>query len=145
MATTANPAPLGGMHIRQAAADDIEALTRLINAAFVVERVVFEGDRVNVAKVRAYFGTGAFLLAEVSREVVGCVYIELEGERAHLGLLSVDPSRQGSGVASSIVSRRSDPWTANRAASAAPAIHDVLIKQPFFGSHSRLGGRALVA
>src|SRR3984893_19173995 len=38
--------------------------------------------------------------------------------------------RQGSGIASSIVSRRSDPWTANRAASAAPAIHDVLIKQP---------------
>jgi hypothetical protein len=36
--------------------------------------------------------------------------------------------RQGSGVASSILSRRSDPSTAQRAASAAPAIHDMLIQ-----------------
>jgi hypothetical protein len=44
--------------------------------------------------------------------------------------------RQGSGVASAILSRRSDPWTANRAASAPPAIHDVLLKQPQFNGHA---------
>jgi ribosomal protein S18 acetylase RimI-like enzyme len=54
--------------MRIALATDVEALTQLINAAFRVEKPFFDGDRVN-------------------RE-----------DRGYVGLLSVDPQRQGTGL-----------------------------------------------
>jgi GNAT superfamily N-acetyltransferase len=41
---------------------------------------------------------GKFLLAEDATNLVGCVYMELRGERGYFGMLSIDPSRQGMGV-----------------------------------------------
>jgi GNAT superfamily N-acetyltransferase len=83
--------------IRIASDDDVPALTGLINAAFVVEQVVFDGNRVDDLGVRAYMSGGTFLVAEDSTGLVGCVYIEARGDRSYLGLLSVQPERQGSG------------------------------------------------
>jgi len=98
----------GNIRIRQASDGDVEELTRLINAAFVVEQVVFDGDRVDDLGVRAYMGSGTFLIAEDSgglntRGLVGCVYIETRGERSYLGLLSVQPARQGVGIGRQLV------------------------------------------
>ena len=39
-----------------------------------------------------------FLLAEDSAGLAGCVYVELRANRGYLGLLGVDPSRQGTGL-----------------------------------------------
>ena len=89
--------------IRQASDDDVEQLTRLINAAFVVEQVVFDGDRVDDLGVRAYMSGGVFLLAEDSHGLAGCVYIETREARSYLGLLSVQPARQGSGIGRQLV------------------------------------------
>ena len=83
--------------IRIASEDDVSALTTLINAAFVVEQVVFDGNRVDDLGVRAYMSGGTFLVAEDSTGLVGCVYVEARGDRSYLGLLSVQPERQGSG------------------------------------------------
>jgi GNAT superfamily N-acetyltransferase len=41
---------------------------------------------------------GKFLLAEDSAGLAGCVYVELRGDRGYLGLLGVDPPRQGTGL-----------------------------------------------
>ena len=41
---------------------------------------------------------GQFLLAGDNEKLTGCVYLERRGERAYLGLLAVDPERQGSGI-----------------------------------------------
>ncbi len=99
MAATANSASRAGeLRIRRAARDDVAALTRLINAAFTVEQVAFDGDRVDAQGVRGYMKSGTFLLAEDAAGLVGCVYIEAWGERSYLGLLSVEPKRQGSGL-----------------------------------------------
>lgn len=73
-------------------------LARLINAAFLVEQPFIEGDRINPDGVRAYMEKGKFLLAEDSAGLVGCVYVELRGDRGYLGLLGVDPPRQGMGL-----------------------------------------------
>jgi GNAT superfamily N-acetyltransferase len=89
--------------VRQAVDDDVPALTRLINAAFVVEQVVFADDRVDDLGVRVYMSSGTFLLAEDSGTLVGCVYIEKRGDRAYLGLLSVQPARQGAGLGRQLV------------------------------------------
>lgn len=84
--------------IRQAAESDAGVLTRLINAAFEVEKFFLESDRISLAQVREYFHTGAFLVAEDGGEMAACVYVELRGERGYFGLLSVDRVCQRSGL-----------------------------------------------
>jgi GNAT superfamily N-acetyltransferase len=99
MAATANsPSSDSQVRIRKAVDRDVPALTQLINAAFVVEQVAFEGDRVDSQALRRYMNAGVFLLAEDAAGLAGCVYVETHGERSYLGLLSVDPPRQGSGL-----------------------------------------------
>ena len=83
---------------RFAAAEDVDALARLINAAFVVERPIFDGDRVNPERVRHFLDMGRFLVVEDAGGVAGCVYVERRGDRGYIGLLSVDPACQGSGL-----------------------------------------------
>jgi len=89
--------------IRLGSDHDVPALTQLINAAFVVERVVFDGDRVDDLGVRAYMSSGTFLVTEDSAGLVGCVYVETHGHRSYLGLLSVQPARQGLGLGRKLV------------------------------------------
>ena len=91
------------MRIRRGTDDDVPALTQLINAAFVVEQVVFDGDRVDDLGVRVYMGSGTFLVAEDAGALAGCVYIETRGDRSYLGLLSVQPTRQGGGLGRRLV------------------------------------------
>jgi predicted N-acetyltransferase YhbS len=83
--------------IRLAELSDTEALVRLINEAFAVEKVVIEGERINSEKVHALFETGDFLVLYEAEELLGCVYVEMKNERGYLGLLGVQPSRQKSG------------------------------------------------
>lgn len=84
--------------IRMAVTEDVESLARLINAAFVVEQPFIEGERIDPAGVREYMEKGKFLVAEDAEELVGCVYVELRGERGYLGLLGVEPRQQGGGL-----------------------------------------------
>jgi GNAT superfamily N-acetyltransferase len=86
------------VHIRLAQDTDVKRLARLINSAFQVEQPFIEGDRTNPEGVRAYMEKGKFLLAEDSAGLAGCVYLELRGDRGYLGLLGVDPLRQGTGL-----------------------------------------------
>lgn len=86
------------MTIRTAQPADAAALTSLINRAFVVERFFLEGDRLNLPEVEARLNTGTFLIAEDGPAMAGCVYLEKQGDQAYLGLLSVEPGRQGGGI-----------------------------------------------
>ncbi len=89
--------------LRIAGAADAEAITRLINAAFQVERFFIDHDRIAIDEVHARLGTGTFILAEENDALTGCVYVEPVAERAYLGLLSVDPSLQRSGIGKRLV------------------------------------------
>jgi GNAT superfamily N-acetyltransferase len=84
--------------IRRAGAADVEALARLINAAFVVEQAFIEGERIDPVGVRAYMEKGKFFVAEDAAGLAGCVYVELRSEHGYLGLLGVAPARQGKGL-----------------------------------------------
>ncbi len=87
--------------IRIASASDAANITTLINAAFsVAEEFFFDGLRISQAEVEQHLTKGDFLLAENGDKLGGCVYVELRGERSYLGLLSVDPSSQQSGLGS---------------------------------------------
>jgi GNAT superfamily N-acetyltransferase len=86
----------------------VEALARVINGAFRVEQPFIEGDRINPDGVRAYMEKGKFLLAEDAAGLAGCVYVELRGDRGYLGLLGVDPSRQGTGLGRKLMAAAQD-------------------------------------
>jgi GNAT superfamily N-acetyltransferase len=86
------------LRTRVAGLGDVDALVRLINAAFVVERHIFDGDRTHSEAVHTLLEKGKFLVLEDSAGLAGCVYVEPRGDRGYIGLLSVDPLRQGSGL-----------------------------------------------
>lgn len=84
--------------IRRATEADAEALTRLINRAFEVERFFLDCDRLDLPEVRNRLSKGCFLVEEREGALAACVYIELRGERAYFGLLSVEPAQQRAGL-----------------------------------------------
>jgi predicted N-acetyltransferase YhbS len=107
-AATNSSLPARGARIRAAVPGDVEAVVRLINAAFIVERVVIDGDRTSPESVRQLMNSGKFLLAEDAAGLVGSVYVEQRGERSYLGLLSVAPQCQRSGLGRQLVAAAED-------------------------------------
>jgi GNAT superfamily N-acetyltransferase len=72
---------------------------RVINLAFrAAESFFVEGDRITPEILQSMLDKGNFLLAEAAAGLVGCVYVELQGERAYFGLLAVDSARQHRGL-----------------------------------------------
>ena len=87
--------------IRIATAADAPQITAVINAAFrIAEGFFIESKRITEAEVEESLAKGAFLLAENGEKLLGCVYVEMRGTRSYLGLLSVDPECQQSGLGS---------------------------------------------
>jgi GNAT superfamily N-acetyltransferase len=105
----------GLMQTRIAMASEVPILTRLINAAYVVERFFKIGDRITAEGVRALQGTGTFLLLENEGEAVGSVYVEVRGDRGYLGLLAVDPDRQGNGYGRALMNAAEEYFRQNGA------------------------------
>jgi GNAT superfamily N-acetyltransferase len=96
-----NTVQVGEGSIRIATVEDREAIRRLVNQAFEVERFLKKGggDRLQGdGELEALFEPGTFLVKVEDGEPVGCVYLEPRGERAYLGLLSIVPARQGAGL-----------------------------------------------
>jgi predicted N-acetyltransferase YhbS len=90
--------------IRTATKADAPQITAVINAAFrIAEEFFIDGNRITQAEVEDSMTKGAFLLAEAGGKLNGCVYVELRGERSYLGLLSVDPTTQQSGLGSRLM------------------------------------------
>jgi GNAT superfamily N-acetyltransferase len=86
------------MNIRFAEESDLAAIMRLVNQAFRVESFFIRGERLDDARMQEAFTNGRFLLAEDEAGLAGVVYVELRGDRSYLGLLSVDPARQKTGM-----------------------------------------------
>jgi GNAT superfamily N-acetyltransferase len=95
----------GRLSMRVATDDDVPAITQVINVAFVVERPIFDHDRIDDIGVRDYMTKGKFLLHEdPSGTLIACVYLEVNPDRrCYLGLLSVLPEYQGKGRAPQIL------------------------------------------
>jgi predicted N-acetyltransferase YhbS len=95
----------GALSMRVATDADVPAITQLINAAFIVERPIFDHDRIDDIGVRDYMTRGKFLLHEDStKTLIACVYLEpTQDARCYLGLLSVLPEHQGKRLAPQIL------------------------------------------
>ena len=95
MASTAN-AP-SKLTIRAATPADIPAMFPIVNAAFAIETFI-EGTRTDEESMLASMEEGQFLVGEEEGNIIASLYTEIRGERAYLGMLAVDPSRQGTGL-----------------------------------------------
>jgi N-acetylglutamate synthase-like GNAT family acetyltransferase len=91
------------MKVRTAIESDFDSILDLINTAFHVERFFKNQDRLTPADLKSHFKSGMFLVGEDQGHIVGCVYVELKGKRAYFGLLSIDPSRQKTGLGRRLV------------------------------------------
>ena len=97
------------MRLRVAEIRDAEAIVSVINAAFrKAESFLIDRDRIDLETVQEFLRTGNFLVAEDMDLVCGCVYVEPRGDRSYLGLVSVDPRRQKSGLGSKLMSAAED-------------------------------------
>jgi predicted N-acetyltransferase YhbS len=89
--------------IRRAADHEAEALVRLINLAFRVEKFFIESERIDLPELREHLDKGVFLVAEENGEMAGCIYVKLRDDRGYFGLLSIQPSRQRSGLGRKLI------------------------------------------
>lgn len=94
-------APL--LTIREANAEDVDDLVRVINDAFIVEAFFTTGPRISRAEVEKYQRRGIFLVAEEDGVCAGCVFIDASLPSGYFGLLSVDRTRQQRGLGSRLV------------------------------------------
>jgi GNAT superfamily N-acetyltransferase len=86
-------------HIRQASTDDAPALLALINRAFAVEKFFVDRDRIAPEQLDGYLASGTFFLLDAAGGApAASLYFEQSGDRAYVGMLSVDPDRQGQGI-----------------------------------------------
>lgn len=82
---------------------DAEAIVSVINVAFrKAEGFLLDRDRIDLRTVQELLRKGTFLVAEGSL-LCGCVYLERRADRSYLGLLSVDPRLQKSGLGSRLM------------------------------------------
>ena len=88
---------------RAAVIQDVDAIVRLVNRAFVAESPYVEGERLNPDLVREMWPRGTFLLGELEGALVACIFIEPRAHQAHLGLVSVEPARQGEGLGAELM------------------------------------------
>ena len=91
-------ASIPAIRLRPAATADMPRLITLINSAFAVE-TFFEGPRIDSERLAALMARGRILVAVDRRgRMLASVYMERRGARGYLGMLAVDPARQGKGL-----------------------------------------------
>jgi predicted N-acetyltransferase YhbS len=88
---------------RDACPQDAARVAELVNHAFQVERPFKNGERTDAAQVKAMLAKGRFLLMEKNDDVAACVYLEPRANHVYVGMLSVAPGLQGSGVGSQLL------------------------------------------
>jgi GNAT superfamily N-acetyltransferase len=108
-----------------------------VNQAFLAERPFIDGGRTNPQNIRELINKGKFLLAEESERIVGCVHVESRGERWYLGLLSVELSRQRSGLGSHLMRAAEDH--ARSAGATAMDLRIVNLRAELLKFYARLG------
>jgi hypothetical protein len=75
------------MTVRVAGAHEAEEILRVTNAAYQVEKFFIDTDRLDPGRLGELLLKGVFLVAD---GMAGCVYVELRGDRAYFGPLSVE-------------------------------------------------------
>lgn len=94
--------------IRVADPTDVARIARIVNSAFAIETFL-EGPRTNEEQLTRMMQKGNFLLGcDTLNRILSSVYVELRTPRGYLGMLSVDPEHQGTGLGQAMVKAAED-------------------------------------
>lgn len=127
------------MHItiRQAAFEEANRITRLINEAFAVEHFFIDGNRIGELQTADLFSSGRIIVAEIDDLIVGCIYMEIRDSIGYLGLLSVDRKYQRRGIAHRLMVVAED-WFRSQACTAVE-LEIVNLRKELFGYYQIVG------
>jgi GNAT superfamily N-acetyltransferase len=93
--------------VRLATLSDVGEIVRVTNLAYRVEDFFIDGDRTNGEEVAAKMSApgGCFLVIDVpsGNGLAASVYVELRGDRAYFGMLSVAPAHQKKGLSRALI------------------------------------------
>jgi ribosomal protein S18 acetylase RimI-like enzyme len=103
------------MAITKATIADIPELNILVNSAYrgegskrgwTTESDLIDGIRIDEAMLTEYFGNPAITILKYTDDadqIIGCVYLEVKGDRLYLGMFSVSPTLQNGGVGRALI------------------------------------------
>lgn len=104
-------------HFRPATTADAHPISTLVNAAYrpaqgaegwTHEAALIAGERTNPAQVTDLLqrpNSSLLLACDSQQQIHGCVHIEAHGDQAHIGLLAVMPTLQGSGLGKQLLAQ----------------------------------------
>jgi GNAT superfamily N-acetyltransferase len=90
--------------VREARTQEAATVADLINVAYEVEDFFKVGPRTDGDEVASIIDRHRFFVVEDGEQLTACVYLSIEGERGHFGMLSVHPEAQGNGLAKRLIS-----------------------------------------
>jgi ribosomal protein S18 acetylase RimI-like enzyme len=104
------------MQIRTATSQDIPDLVLLVNSAYrgeggwTGEGHLIGGPRTRPADVEELLRgpDGVIVTGSAEGELVGCVYLQQQGEKLYLGMLSVWPAKQGGGIGKALMAEAAE-------------------------------------
>lgn len=118
------------MLIQIATPADIPILKQLVNSAYrgensrqgwTTEADIIEGEiRTDETQLESLFqdSTGMILTCRnAEQEILGCVYLQQQGDKIYLGMLSVWPNQQGFGIGKQLL-QAADPYAKQQQCSA---------------------------
>lgn len=86
---------------------DLADISLLVNSAYrgdssragwTTEAEFLDGQRTSESSLREELGSGHILCWRREGELIGCVFVSVEGTRGYLGMLTVKPTLQASGL-----------------------------------------------
>ncbi len=103
------------MPITKATIADVPQLNVLVNSAYrgegskkgwTTETDLIGGIRIDEAMLTEYFDNDAITILKYTNDadqIIGCVYLEVKGDRLYLGMFSVSPTLQNGGVGRALI------------------------------------------
>jgi ribosomal protein S18 acetylase RimI-like enzyme len=128
-----------GLETRRATDADAPALAALVNAAYrgessragwTTEADLIGGQRVDADVIRTMIAAaGSVILMHLRDDApVGCVHLERTGDDCYLGMLTVQPARQGSGLGRQLL-EAAEHWAIERWQSRSMSM-SVIVQRP---------------
>lgn len=138
-----------GLAIRAATAEDALALVALVNSAFrgdsskagwTTEADLLGGQRIDVEQILETVARpgNVILLHEEDRALVGCVHLERTNEDCYLGMLTVQPTRQGAGLGRQLL-EAAERWAIEHWSSRAMRMTVIVQRPELFAWYARRG------
>jgi ribosomal protein S18 acetylase RimI-like enzyme len=130
--------------IRVATHEDVPQLVDIINRAYIAEEPIVHGkraDRLDLGQRLNAPNTWMLVREEVrdgTKVIIGCVCLDCDGQRGHIGLLSVDPDCQGRGLGAELL-RAAERECQQRMCCPAIELEVVSVRDELFPFYEHMG------